>query len=75
MFHKSSADQNKYISPLPEISLMYKNKTICISVRLRRITLHAACFMQLSDFSLYGSTPTLFSTKQRASQLFWISKI
>jgi len=26
MFHESSTDQNKYISPLPEISLMYKIK-------------------------------------------------
>ena len=69
MFHKSSTDQNKNISPLPANSLVYKNKIICISVRLRRITLYATCFMQLSDFSLYGSTLTLFSTKQRASQL------
>jgi len=69
MFYKSSTDQNKNINLLPANSLMYKNKMICISVRLRRITLYATWFIQLSHFSLYGSILTLFSAKQRASQL------
>jgi len=45
MFHTSSTDQNKNISPLPANSLMYKNKMISTGVRLRRITLYSTCFM------------------------------